>query len=399
MAEILQDNTKLIHDGFKHGAYIYRNIPFVNKLDALDFAMAHGDFNPLIRYYFHDHVFSKLRDEPNVSLDQLYINRARQLRETYDHIILLYSGGADSHEILKTFVNNGIFLDEVQNLHPHKLTEGKIDTQKLKQDGDDIIAEHLVTALPELKWLSEASPKTKIRIIDTTDSFFAIDDKYLNEYYNHFFNSFYSTQMNTAILDKDNNDLAMKKKVCMVWGNNKPLVVLDNNDNFYYGFNDLMRQFSPWLKESNRSPINFESFYWSIDAPLIPVKQSHLIMQKIQMDMNSGNYHSYNLLKNMDIHELHKWMKDVIYQYWNQNKYQAKSNTTDWHTLDENIYKYIPKIKSITEEKKNHYTNKYRRFENNITKHGFGGINLTRPGLGIFNTPKHLIGKLEKNPK
>jgi len=47
------------------------------------------------------------------SLDFLYALRARQLREKYDYLVLYFSGGADSTNILKTFIDNNIFLDEI----------------------------------------------------------------------------------------------------------------------------------------------------------------------------------------------------------------------------------------------------------------------------------------------
>ena len=38
--------------------------------------------------------------EPEETLDELYQIRAKELREKYDYIILMYSGGADSHNVL-----------------------------------------------------------------------------------------------------------------------------------------------------------------------------------------------------------------------------------------------------------------------------------------------------------
>jgi hypothetical protein len=388
MAELLQNNIlTTVSDGRdKHGVYLYRDKSFVAKLDALDHALSLGDHAPNILFVFHDEVYSKLTQEPDIALHQLYVDRAKQLRDSYDHIILLYSGGSDSHEILNVFLKNGIFLDEVQTLYPKKLTEGKIDVDNFDRSSNDIIAESVITTLPELKLLSKISPGTKIRIIDTTDSFFSIDDNYITSYYNHFFNSFYSTQMNTVILDRENVDLATKKKVCLIWGNNKPFVTTDHDDNFYYGFSDVARQFSPWLTESNKSPIHFESFFWTVDAPLIPIKQSHMIMRKMQLEIDQGNLRSYVSLKTKNTPALDLWMKHIIYQYWDENKYQAKMNLVDWHSQDQTIYRYIPKIQHVTLDKMNYYTNKYRSLSS--------VLDLSRPSLGAFHTRRYNIGKL-----
>jgi len=54
-----------------------------------------------------------LSEEPKESLSTLYIQRAQQLRNDYEYLILNYSGGPDSHNILETFLLNNIFLDEI----------------------------------------------------------------------------------------------------------------------------------------------------------------------------------------------------------------------------------------------------------------------------------------------
>lgn len=380
---------------FKYGAYLYNNLAFVNKLDAFDHVLKNKDKNPDIKFYFHDDVYSKLTEEPVTPLSKLYEMRARQLREQYDHIILMYSGGSDSHEVLNTFLKNNIFLDEIHNVYPQKLVEGRVDITNLKQNDNNLLAEHILVALPELKKINEVSPKTKIRIIDSTDSFLKIDDNYLTSYYKHFFNTFFPTQMNAAILDKETNELAIRKNICMIWGNDKPYITLDSENNFYYTFNDIARPFNPWLSQNGiTSPINFEPFYWSADAPLIPVKQSHILMKQIQYDIDNMNYYSFNLLKSRKhIRELQEWMKPIIYSHWDQRKYQSKIDIVDWHSVDENIYKYIPRIKDLTITKMKYYINKYYSLHSASN----GSVNLKRPSLGAFFTQRYKIGKLYVN--
>jgi hypothetical protein len=43
-----------------------------------------------------------------IPLKTLYKERAQQLRDNYDELILYYSGGSDSHNILHTFLQNNI---------------------------------------------------------------------------------------------------------------------------------------------------------------------------------------------------------------------------------------------------------------------------------------------------
>ena len=50
---------------------------------------------------------------PSLSLDQLCVRHAKMLRQKYNRVHLFYSGGCDSHFILKTFIDNDIKIDKV----------------------------------------------------------------------------------------------------------------------------------------------------------------------------------------------------------------------------------------------------------------------------------------------
>ena len=66
-------------------------------------------------FYYHDAVFDKAnwKVEPTKTLDQLYAERARQIRDEYENVIVCYSGGNDSSNILETFYYNNIHIDEI----------------------------------------------------------------------------------------------------------------------------------------------------------------------------------------------------------------------------------------------------------------------------------------------
>jgi hypothetical protein len=68
-----------------------------------------------VKFIFNDDKMSQLdwSIEPSASLDELYAQRARQLREKYDYLVLFYSGGIDSHVILNAFYRNNIKIDEI----------------------------------------------------------------------------------------------------------------------------------------------------------------------------------------------------------------------------------------------------------------------------------------------
>ena len=51
--------------------------------------------------------------EPKESWEELLRQRALQIRQHYDYVRLWYSGGADSHTVLLTYLKNKIPLDEI----------------------------------------------------------------------------------------------------------------------------------------------------------------------------------------------------------------------------------------------------------------------------------------------
>jgi hypothetical protein len=93
------------------GYYQVNDKIYTNKLLAL----YSNKNNDEITWNFHDDVFSQQdwTKKPAGTLQDLYKQRAQQLRDSYDYLILNFSGGADSWNILHTFLTNNIKLDEV----------------------------------------------------------------------------------------------------------------------------------------------------------------------------------------------------------------------------------------------------------------------------------------------
>lgn len=51
--------------------------------------------------------------EPDQTIQELHRQRAEQIRQSYDYIVLYFSGGADSITVLNSFINNNIPIDEI----------------------------------------------------------------------------------------------------------------------------------------------------------------------------------------------------------------------------------------------------------------------------------------------
>ena len=68
-----------------------------------------------IKFYCYDHEYDQhdWTIEPETSLDQLMSEFAWRLRNRYERLILLWSGGTDSHTIYNIFRTNQIPIDEI----------------------------------------------------------------------------------------------------------------------------------------------------------------------------------------------------------------------------------------------------------------------------------------------
>jgi len=68
-----------------------------------------------VNFYCYDDDYSKLdwTQEPSQSMDQLMDDYARHLRNSYERVILSWSGGTDSHTIYQVFVRNNLHIDEI----------------------------------------------------------------------------------------------------------------------------------------------------------------------------------------------------------------------------------------------------------------------------------------------
>jgi hypothetical protein len=68
-----------------------------------------------VKLYCYDHEFDQYdwTQEPNATLDQLMTDHAFYLRNKYERLVLLWSGGTDSHTIYQIFAKNRIHIDEI----------------------------------------------------------------------------------------------------------------------------------------------------------------------------------------------------------------------------------------------------------------------------------------------
>lgn len=152
------------------------NKVYTNQIDAVL-------SNKKCNLYFYDKEMSNVNwmIEPSESLDTLYKARAQYIRDKYKYVILCYSGGHDSTNILETFYYNNIHIDEI-------LVVGALGQDSYRGSDENHNGELYENVFPTLSRMN--LPNTKITIADYTRWFndpknFTIIRKHGSEWTKH----------------------------------------------------------------------------------------------------------------------------------------------------------------------------------------------------------------------
>jgi hypothetical protein len=260
-------NTKL-------GYYKVGEHTFYNKLQAILYA------NPTkadITWHFNDEIFNSYdwTVEPPISLSMLYAERARQLREQFDYVIIMASGGADSTNVIKSFLDNNIRIDEIIAAAPVSgLKNWEINLKD--KSANNMITETMVSQLPLLGDLSKTHPSIRLTVHDYFEDILKMKtDEWIYESSSHWLHFSGATR---HALDKFSHikDLAEAgKKIAVIYGIDKPIICRAESGNLYTVVADpVVNIICPHFKDKYT---NVESvlFYYSPDLPELMIKQAH----------------------------------------------------------------------------------------------------------------------------
>lgn len=325
----------------KLGCYWVGDLKFYSKLEAIEMHKRTG-IHP--RWDFNDAVFSSYdwTQEPSESILELYRQRAQQLRDQYDYIILSYSGGADSQAVLDAFLDNDIKVDELVTYTNYQATGDR---------NNFLNSEAFKVSYPNVERYKEKFPWLKHRILDLSTmimDYFDHDGNRFDWIYkqNMYVNPNNSSRESMPLKVKEWADIIHSgKKLCVLWGHDKPRV-FKANGKFVFRFLDLLDNAATVKSMSGQEPYNNELFFWTPDSPKIVIKQAHLVKNYLskadvltlpfttttQVDMtadvvNGVQYCSTEVdgktvwLSNHGIHTL-------IYPRWNINTWSAGKNTS-----------------------------------------------------------------------
>jgi len=380
----------------KYGCWISNNIRFHNKYEALLYATQH---HQEVKFWYHDEVFQCVdKTQLNkISLNTLYKERAQQLRDSYDYLILYYSGGSDSHNILRTFIDNNIKLDEICVKWPKQLIDGKFyKINSTDTSSDNLWSEWNYCVVPTLDWIRQYHPEIKITIKDYVQH---TNESTINQLFetqhNHGFRA--GAIKDTLTSDSEEELINKGKTVGNIYGVDKPYLLL-NQQKIYMFFSDIA------LVTASRSIINpngAECFYWSPDMPLLPYAQAYQLFLYYKINVESQKFlfqsaaDSINGLPRVERNfGQQKIAKQIIYSTWD-NRFQADKKRD---AIGTDLYNWLFSSMELSTQKEilmDNITQRMKLINNDFLNHGGIvnqiSINIPKTMIGAF----HYIGNLD----
>ena len=255
-----------------HGHYTVADQHYVNKLTAFSHALPRG-WVP--HWNYHDEAFGKVtwHIEPTESLEQLYAERAQQIRSKYDYLMLSYSGGIDSHTTAESFFKNDIWLDELMN---RSATESYLDNDSL--DPINMGKEAVLAAKPQIEKLRQYQPNLKATFLTWGEDLAKLwkqSQIHVDDY-----NFFSAHMIGKKFLHRFFPEVERSHKPGLIYAIDKPVIFLIDGE-YYMTFVDerVMPHIMNETDADVNSPFECVPFFWHPDAERILRKQAHVIVR------------------------------------------------------------------------------------------------------------------------
>jgi hypothetical protein len=365
------------------GLYRVGDRTFVNKLEAC-LALNTLPEQHHLHWDYHETIYANQpwTVEPPIDIKELYRLRALQLREHYDHLVLFYSGGVDSHTILQTFINNKISIDEIFLYGAFKAEEKVIAKIGWNRAPGYYTREVLSLAKPVLKELQKHH-KFKITIWDWTDKTLellqkpdwfwdvgtrfapdAIPRQYLHEAFRH-----------------SDRFEGKGKRVAFIFGVDKPRLFRDHNA-VYFAFIDTMIT----TAVGNNADIhgryweNDEYFYWSPNLPELVIKQAHMIYRFLESQNRLQELTHINHRDVFHAADYYQMIHPIIYPDWDTTTWQIKKSTS---SVTDEFGKWFFDL--APDESKNQWKNGILEMQKQITTRHFNDHSVWQGLLGCYS--------------
>lgn len=249
----------------KTGVYSVNGVHYANKILAMQ-ACPDG-YYPTWEF-LNDIGNFNWSQEPNGTLLDWYRLRAEQIRNKYDRVLLLFSGGIDSITMLRSFVDNGIPFEGVASYGSFSLPNHE---KYLRNQ------EVLHMAIPYVQQLKKKFNIEFDHYLIDDVKFYNIYDRedWIDQSKGNLFSpevAFWSQFCrDTWVLNH-----CEKGSTVLLRGVDKPRVLFEDNT-WKLSFLDVSSHtlHDPWTK--THDTLYHDFFYWTDDMPQVVCKQAHAI--------------------------------------------------------------------------------------------------------------------------
>lgn len=206
--------------------------------------------------------------EPTGTLRDWYRRRAWQLREKYDNIIIMFSGGIDSTAMLRTFVDNHIPFEGVISYGSFGMNNAE---QYLRNQ------EIFNAAIPYIQSIKQQrNLKIHYHLVDDTPLYKIYDDA---DWFHSAHNGLFSPEV--VFYKHIGSDPWILKhcergRTVLLRGVDKPRIICED-DQWKLIFLDIGSQTmaNHWITDHGN--LYNDCFYWSPDMPEVVCKQAHAV--------------------------------------------------------------------------------------------------------------------------
>jgi hypothetical protein len=330
------------------GYYVSNGVEFSSKVDA---CMYGKTVNKPVEWVFHNTEFSTFpwNIEPVETLDQLYDKRARELREKYDYLILSFSGGSDTNNILESFIRQGLHIDEIVTNHITTATKSTTVLDPNVRESWNFAAEHNLQAVPRLKYISEKCPRTKITVLDVSEvvlnSMNVFDDVDWVLHRNDHLSIGQLFRYNYFHFKEMKNQFDKNLKIGLIVGLDKPKLVIRGDNNFCIYFPDSVVNITT-INDFNEDYTNLktELFYWSKDTLPMLAKQAHTVKRWLEVNQKFQQFWKSSTFATVRTHQ-ERLLRPLLYSTWNENWFQVDKSTSWFNTEFDTWFKNNPDMK------------------------------------------------------
>lgn len=218
-------------------------------------------------------------EHKDASIQEALDYRAKEISESHQYIQLFYSGGADSHTILKTFIKNNLPLHEIV------LSRWSVSGNFLESQNNEI--NHI--AIPLLQKYQDYISKFRVKISFCDFNLLKIKEVFSAELLPTLHANGIYNPCNYNVINFAWKNLREHKNMCQLLGWEKPSVQYKNKK-FYTCMFDKILLFLPYEKDVFNIQ---ENFYFGGDG-FLTVNQYRRITELL----NVNDYHENEILSN-----------------------------------------------------------------------------------------------------